>query len=227
MTTTVPPNTASPDAAAPRYTAFAAGAQLAAGALSEVAAAVKAAHDAQPERDARPDQALLVFDDRTGRVIDLDLRGTVGDVIARLPAIVASASTPSGSGVAAGPETVDGTETPSAPRGRGRPKLGVVAREVTLLPQHWAWLADQPGGASVTLRKLVHQAQKASSAADALRVARERAYRVMTTLAGHQSGFEEASRALFAGDASAFQQHSAAWPADVAAYVSRLLQPEP
>jgi len=223
MTTTLPHDSPPPDADADaaRYTAFAASEQLAAGALAVVAAAVKAAHDAQSN------DALLVFDDRSGRVIDLDLRGTVADVIARLPSIVASAATSSGSRVPAGAESADGTETPSLPRGRGRPKLGVVAREVTLLPQHWAWLADQPGGASVTLRKLVHQAQKASSGADAVRVARERAYRVMSTLAGHQPGFEEASRALFAGDALAFQQHSAAWPADVAAYVSQLLKPEP
>ncbi len=99
------------------FTAFAGQRGLAAGSLQTVAAAAKAAHDEGRE-------PILVFDDATGRTVELDFRGTAEDVLARLPA----------------------TEPPAKP-GRGRPRLGVTAREVTLLPRHWEWLAGQPGGA--------------------------------------------------------------------------------
>jgi hypothetical protein len=103
--------------------------------------------------------------------------------------------------------------------------LGVVAREVTLLPEHWDWLARQPGGASVALRKLVLQAMRDSAGPDALRRARERAYAFMSTMAGDLPGFEEATRALFAGDAERLAVHIAAWPPDVRHLVARLAQP--
>jgi hypothetical protein len=108
------------------------------------------------------------------------------------------------------------------PRGRGRPKLGVVAREVTLLPRHWDWLARQPGGASVALRKLVEAAQRSAVDADRLREAREAAFRFMTTMAGNLPGYEEAIRALFAGDAAGFAQRIADWPADIRDYAIEL-----
>ncbi|MFC7409341.1 DUF2239 family protein [Hydrogenophaga atypica] len=104
----------------------------------------------------------------------------------------------------------------------GRPRLGVVAREVTLLPRHWAWLAQQRGGASAALRRLVDEARRQHADADAQRLARERAYRCMSTLAADLPGFEEASRALFAGDAGAFEQHTAHWPQDVRQHIGRL-----
>src|SRR3546814_490284 len=107
-----------------------------------------------------------------------------------------------------------------APRGRGRPKLGVTAREVTLLPRHWDWLAAQPGGASVALRKLVEQAMRDDR--QTRRAAQEAAYRVMTALAGDLPGYEEAIRALFAGDRQRFEQQIAGWPADLRDYVTRL-----
>ncbi|MFY0534142.1 DUF2239 family protein [Nannocystis pusilla] len=37
-------------------------------------------------------------------------------------------------------------EEPPARTGPGRPKLGVVSREVSLLPRHWEWLERQPSG---------------------------------------------------------------------------------
>ena len=111
-----------------------------------------------------------------------------------------------------------------APKGRGRPRLGVVAREVTLLPEHWDWLAAQPGGASVALRKLVHEARRQGGARDRTRQARDRAYHAMSTLAGNLAGFEEASRALFAGDEPRLLAQMATWPADVQAYVLQLLE---
>lgn len=136
-------------------------------------------------------EAVLVFDG-TGRVVDLDLRGDVEDALARL---------------APAPEPEK--------RGPGRPKLGVTAREVTLLPRHWDWLASQPGGASVALRKLVEGALKQAEGPDRARKAKEAAYRFMTALAGDKPGYEEATRMLFAGDWTAFDAAVAGWPEDV------------
>lgn len=111
---------------------------------------------------------------------------------------------------------------PGGPRGRGRPKLGVVAREVTLLPRHWAWLAEQPGGASVALRKLVQEAQRANGGKDQARKAHERAYHFMLAIAGDLPGFEEATRALFANEAAQFKDLIAAWPGDIRDHATRL-----
>jgi hypothetical protein len=172
-----------------RNAAVFAGARLAArGDLAKVA---RAAH-------ALRDESLVVFDETTGRAIDLDLRGAVEDVLARL-----------------GPP-------PSLKPARGRPKLGVTAREVTLLPRHWDWLATQPGGASAALRRLVDEARRAGGAADEVRQAQEVAYRVMTTLAGDLPHYEEATRALFARDRARFDQLTAGWPADIGDYVREL-----
>jgi hypothetical protein len=142
---------------------------------------------------------ILVFDDDTGAAVDFDLRGDEAAIAARM------------------------TPPATEPRGRGRPKLGVVAREVTLLPRHWDWLAAQPGGASVALRKLVEAARKDADGADARRAARDAAYRFMSAMAGDQPGFEEAARALFAGDADRLAREAADWPADVRAHLLALL----
>jgi hypothetical protein len=138
--------------------------------------------------------SLLIFDPE-GRQVDLDLTGDA-------PALAARFAEP---------------EEDAAPRGRGRPKLGVTPREVTLLPRHWDWLATQPGGASVALRKLVEAARRAGEAPDRIRRAREAAYRFASVMAGDRPGFEEATRALFAGDDAAFTARISAWPEDVAA----------
>lgn len=139
-------------------------------------------------------RSALVFDDFTGRQVDLDMR----EEAAGEPA-----------------------ESPEH-RGPGRPRLGVVGREVTLLPRHWEWLNAQPGGASVALRKLVEHARRESAGADRTRSAQEAAFRFMTAVAGNESGFEEACRALYAGELAAFESRTAAWPPDVAAYARRL-----
>jgi len=110
------------------------------------------------------------------------------------------------------------------PRSRGRPRLGVTSREVTLLPRHWEWLASQPGGASVALRKLVEQARRDSVGKDLRRQAQERAYHFMTAIAGDLPGFEEATRALFADDAARFAALIEAWPAAVRAHALKLAQ---
>jgi hypothetical protein len=101
---------------------------------------------------------------------------------------------------------------PAPARPRGRPSLGVEAREVTLLPRHWQWLAQQPGGASSTLRRLVEHASKAARSE---RDCRDAAYRFLTVMVGDSAGYEEAMRALFAGDRARFEAESVSWPASV------------
>ena len=111
-----------------------------------------------------------------------------------------------------------------AKSGPGRPKLGVVAREVTLLPRHWAWLSSQPGGASVALRKLVEQARKDSQSQDQRRLSQEATYRFMSVMAGCLEGFEEAARALFAADRLRFEALTASWPQDIQNHLQHLAQ---
>jgi hypothetical protein len=160
--------------------------------------------------------SVLVFSDATGASIDVNTSGSERQVAARYadtaatPAPAASLATAS-----------DGSEKLLAEpaRGRGRPKLGVVAREVTLLPRQWEWLASQPGGTSVALRKLVDEARRANLGKDLLREAQTRAYHFMSALAGDLPGFEEASRALFANDRAALETLIAGWPSDVRAHV--------
>ncbi|HJV48396.1 MAG TPA: DUF2239 family protein [Geothrix sp.] len=182
-------------------TAFDGVQQIASGRLPEVALAVK------DRLQTSGGGAVLVFDDQTGRVLDLDLRGRNEEVLARLA-----------------PPCVTLSEA-QEPRGRGRPRLGVVPREVTLLPRHWDWLNAQPGGASVTLRKLVEEARRTGGGAERKRLAQERAYRFMSALGGDEVGFEEALRALYAGDATAFEAKLATWPPDVREHAQKLARP--
>jgi hypothetical protein len=160
--------------------------------------------------DRRKDVSIAVFDGATGRPIDIDFRGSIDEVLARLPEM-------------ANPQSAAEEESAvSAPRGPGRPKLGVVAREVTLLPRHWEWLSRQSGGASVAIRKLVDAARRASEHADRTRLAQEAAYRFMSAMAGNRPHYEDAIRALFAGDTSRFEKLIAGWPADVREHAARL-----
>ena len=166
-------------------TAFEGAEIIASGALAHVAEQVKRVLD-------RGERApVLIFDDQTSELIEVDFRGTWADVAAKLPGAL------------------------DAARGPGRPKLGVVAREVTLLPRHWEWLSSQPGGASVALRKLVEEARRANAGRDRIRQAQEAAYRFLSALAGNLPGFEEACRALFAGDSARFNSQTQAWPPGV------------
>jgi hypothetical protein len=141
---------------------------------------------------------LLAFDNQNGQQIDLDTRGTPEEISIRY------------------------AEQGAEPRGRGRPRLGVVAREVTLLPRHWDWLASQPGGASVALRKLVEEARRSSGDRDRVRAAQDAAYRFLSAIAGNLPGFEEAARALFAYDRRSFGDLIAGWPEDVRDYAIQL-----
>jgi len=166
------------------YTAFQGFRKSACGTIEEVSGFL---------RD-RAQGEFLVFEDATGRQIDLDMR--------RVPARQ--------------------MEEPAEPRGRGRPKLGVVAREITLLPRHWDWLSSQPGGASVAMRKLVDQARRNSGDGDRVRASQEAAYRFMSAIAGNLPGFEEATRALFAYDRRRFGDLIAGWPEDIRDYAIKL-----
>jgi hypothetical protein len=183
------------------FTAFEGQRRLASGPLTDIAPTIKRA-------EARATEPISIFSDATGRAVDLDLRGSVDDMLARLP-------------------RTDGPTPASEPRGRGRPKLGVVAREVTLLPRHWDWLNAQPGGASVALRKLVEAARRNNGDADRRRGARDAAYHFMSAMAGNLANFEEASRALFADDRERFTTLIATWPADIRDHVARLAYFDP
>ena len=186
------------------YIAFKGDRCLASGHLRDVARAAKQALD--HDKDA----SILVFDGQTSGPIDIDFRGSIEDVLARLPNV---------HGV---PATEDAGQ--SAPRGPGRPKLGVVAREVTLLPRHWEWLAQQSGGASVALRRLVDQARRSAEDKDLIRLAQEAAYRFMSAMAGNKPHYEDAIRALFAADSARFEKLIAEWPADVRRHAAKLAE---
>lgn len=156
---------------------------------------------------------LLVFDNATGHTRDFDTRGSDAELLSRVSAAFPAVETDA---------EVIGEDAPAAPRGRGRPKLGVVAREVTLLPRHWAWLAEQPGGASVALRKLVEAASSAGADKDRRRRDAERAYHFLQTIAGELPGFEEAIRMLFAHDRAGLEAVLHSWPRDVRDHALRL-----
>ncbi|HNV80202.1 MAG TPA: DUF2239 family protein [Thermomonas sp.] len=176
-----------------RCTAFSGPQRIASGELRHVAMKAKQAFDLHPDRP------VLVFDDADARTIEVPLELPAADLLRLL----------------AQPQLSAGTEAAPAPRKPGRPKLGVVAREITLLPRHWDWLAAQPGGASVALRRLVEDARKVSAGEDRRRAAQEATYRFMQAMAGDAPGFEDASRALFAGDVTRFEEQVARWADDV------------
>jgi hypothetical protein len=147
-----------------------------------------------------PEVRLLIFEDRSGQQVEFDLRGTPEQVLAR-----------------AKPE-----QPPRA--GPGRPKLGVVSREVSLLPRHWEWLERHSQGISAGLRRLVEEASKRAPDEDRAREARAAASRFMWVMAGDLPKFEEASRALFASNKARFVELTRFWPADVREHLDELLR---
>ncbi|HQE84782.1 MAG TPA: DUF2239 family protein [Candidatus Hydrogenedentes bacterium] len=187
-------------------TAFEGSRCIASGALADVVGKVKEAMD----RDEKA--SILIFDDYTSELVEVDFRGSVADVLAKLETSAAES----------GPAVQTPEMDPAAPRGPGRPRLGVIAREVTLLPRHWDWLNSQPGGASVTLRKLVEEARRANIERDKVRHAQETTYRFMAAMAGNLPGFEEAARSLYARDAARFNDFTDSWPADIRGHVRKL-----
>ncbi len=185
----------------PLYTAFVGDTRVASGDLRSVARAAKTLIDADPRT------RVSVFDDATGRMVDLDLRGTQLEVDQRLENDTSAA--------------VDVPPT-TAKRGPGRPRLGVVSGEVTLLPRHWAWLRAQRGSASATLRRLVDEARRTQEGRHVVRRAQDAAYRFMSATVGDEPGFEEAVRALYRGDQAGFESAAVAWPHDLLVHSRKL-----
>src|SRR4051794_25385876 len=138
------------------YSAFVGDRLLASGELRKVLLKAKQRVEAgQADADT-----LLIFDDHTGQQVEFDLRGSAEEMLQReLPA--------------------------PRPSGPGRPKLGVVSREVSLLPRHWDWLEQESNGISAALRRLVEEASKRDPAEQRARKVRAAAHRFMTAMAGN------------------------------------------
>ncbi len=171
------------------YIAFAGARQVAAGPLHSVLPVLKERF----ERDRS--ELVLVFEVETGRQVDFDLRGSLGDVVERA--------------------------SPTALPGPGRPRLGVTSREVSLLPRHWDWLEQQANGISPAIRRLVEQAIKVQPGRERARRMRAALSGIMTAVAGNRPNYEEACRALFAGDTARFDALIARWPKDIRRFASR------
>lgn len=185
-----------------KCTAFSGVKFIASGSLQHVVTTVK---ETLRDRDLTQ---LLIFDDSTGKPIDVDFRGMTGDVLERL-------REPSGD--------TSGTEVNHQTTRRvGRPKLGVVSGEVTLLPRQWEWLKSQPGGASVTLRRLIEEARRAGEQQSIIRASQEATYNFMTAMAGDFHQYEEALRALYAGDLNRFSRFIDDWVPDIRNYIEKL-----
>ncbi|PYE53883.1 DUF2239 family protein [Deinococcus yavapaiensis] len=177
------------------YTAFQGDRRLVTAPLAELLHILKHHHDQQHDRHLD----VVIFDDRTGRHVDFDLTGTLDDVLARYVS--------------------------PAPAGPDRPKLGVTARDVTLLPRHWAWLDEQQGGASAALRRLVDEARKHDPRGQEARRAIETTRLFITAMAGDHPYYEEALRALYARQSDLFAHHTASWASDVRTHAARLAEP--
>ena len=149
--------------------------------------------------------SVLIFSDTTGKMMDFDFHGAEKDVLKRLETFVAEA-------------------LPKDKSGPGRPKLGVISREISLLPRHWEWLAAQSGGASATLRLLVEEAKRKSAGGISIKQAQERTYKFMSVMAGDLKGYEEALRALYKKDREKFLTQIRDWPRDVREHVAKLAQ---
>ena len=167
------------------YSSFAGQRRIASGEVSAMLRATKA------YLDRAEDGRVLIFEDQTGQQVDFDFSGTLAEVLRRA--------------------------APAAPErpGPGRPKLGVVSREVSLLPRHWAWLEAEPQGISAALRRLVDEAKKKNPGEQRARQARDAVSKFLTAMAGNFEHFEEATRALFAKDHARFAELTANWPADI------------
>ena len=182
------------------YTAFEGTTRLFRGSFQEVVLKVK-------ERIGRAEHStVLIFSDDTGKTMDFNFQGSVKEVLRRLEIYVSK-------------------EESRPASGPGRPKLGVISREVSLLPRHWEWLASQQGGASATMRKLIEEARKRSSTRISVKQIQERAYRFMSVVAGDMKGYEEALRALYKADRKSFLLHTQDWPADVRSHAIELAKP--
>jgi hypothetical protein len=143
------------------------------------------------------DDRVLIFEDMTGKQVDFDFSGSIDDVLERGRARI----------VRLGP---------------GRPKLGVVGREVSLLPRHWEWLEDQPNGISAAIRRLVDEARKREPGTQRARRLRDGIARFMWSMGGDLPNFEEATRSLYGEADAPLETLIATWPDDVRDHVLRL-----
>ncbi len=181
------------------YTAFDGSQVFAKGSLTEVVKKIKTAIGKSANN------SILIFSDTTGRTMDFNFQGSEKDVSKRLEVYVA--------------------EEPSVvPAGPGRPKIGVVSREVSLQPRHWEWLATQSGGASATLRLLVEHAKKKGEGTLNTKQAQERTYKFMSVMGGDLPGYEEALRALYKSDEKTFASHISKWPEDIRTFTEQLAE---
>lgn len=172
------------------YSAFSGTRMLISGPLENVLREIK--QFLQPRRPSAAEP--LIFCDQTGKQVDFDFRGTIEDVLSKaLP--------------------------PPPHDGPGRPRLGVVSREITLLPRHWEWLECQPSGASAALRLLVDEARKTDNPEAVYRARIQAISRIMSVVAGDLPGFEEAYRALYRHDRARLAQCIEHWPHDIRSYV--------
>ena len=184
------------------YVAFVGTRRFSRGPLEEVVPAAKRRFELGVE------DRIVVFDEQTGCPVDLNFDHDDEQLLASVRARLEPAS----------PAPV-----PKTPRGRGRPKLGVVSREVSLLPRHWEWLAKQRGGASASLRRLVEVARKEGRQEEHVSRAIERAHRFLWDMAGDLPGFEDATRALFAREFETFDRRISRWPIGVRELLERML----
>jgi len=191
-----------------QYTAFCGITCISRGSIETVAVAAKIMVDAGEK------SRIAIFDDQTGQTIEIDFRGNPDEVVERL-AEHPLLRVESESG-----QSAVGERRP----GPGRPRLGVISREISLLPRHWEWLAKQEGGTSGALRRLVEQARKLGQRKDLVREAQTAVHRFMWDMAGNQPHFEEASRAFYARDYETMQTLIKSWPTDIRAHVKRLVQ---
>ena len=172
----------------PSYAAFVGARRIAQGDLVDILPVL------QKRFEKEPSEMILVFDDVTGKRVDLDLQGPLDEVLARHASL--------------------------GPRGPGRPKLGVVGREVSLLPKHWEWLEEQPSGASAALRRLVETAMKSEPGKERARRIRAALSAFLSALAGDRPHYEEVTRALYAGDHDTLLELVARWPKDIRDHVT-------
>lgn len=186
-----------------QYIAFAGHTCVASGSLGDVGQTVRT------YLDENGSASVAVFNAGTSAPMDLDLRGTPEEVREKAVSMAVRLSKE-----ATGPSKA----------GPGRPRLGVVGREVTLLPRHWDWLNAQPGGASVTLRKLVEASRKRDQGAQHIRQAQDIAYGFISAIAGDLPGFEEATRALYAWDLERLEELMSGWPQDIRDHAIRLVR---
>lgn len=183
------------------YTAFESGIVISSGSLSEVVTEIK-------KKLGKSNHAsVLIFNDLTGRTMDFNFQGSEKDVQKRLQVYT----------------QIPDSKTDNS--GPGRPKLGVISREVSLLPRHWEWLASQTGGASATLRRLIEEAKKTSVQTMTIKQAQERTYHFMSVVAGDYKGYEEVLRALYKKDKAKFFAEMSDWPEDIVYYIRKISEP--